>query len=193
MVFDIIKDYIWDGGIFVNTAGFAFFYAWDVNVEKRQPILDERIYLPATIKVNKGQIIIDRFQIFLPFAGSLLWKEFNVRTTSDTPTHSGPFQLKVFQSDADKQIADDLTNIGDSNMIQEFRALTRETKDCIPLLRAYRPDFGEVYPIGAIQYGKGYLIVAGMNMTTEVEFKKLVTAIDGFCDWVAKRVASGGE
>jgi len=107
-----------------------------------------------------------------------------VRTTSDTPTHSGPFLLKVFQNDVDKQIVGDLINVGGDDVVQKFRALTKESKNCIPLLRAYRSDFGEVYPIGAIQYGKGYLIVAGMNLTKEAEFKKLVKAIDAFCDWV---------
>jgi hypothetical protein len=90
--------------------------------------------------------------------------------------------VEVYQKDEDKRIAGDLVNVGGSNKIQEFRAIV---KNCIPLLRASRPEpeFKEIYPIAAVPYGWGYLITAGVNMVSLAEFEKLVVAVDNFCNW----------
>ena len=62
------------------------------------------------------------------------------------------------------------------------------SKNCIPFCRANRENFGEVYPIGAIRYGYGYLVVAGIEMD-ETGFEKVVTSIDNFCRWLKKEAA----
>ena len=194
LCFNVIKEYITDGGIFVNVAGFPFFYAWDVLNGKPIAISEEKLMVPSSIKVEldklSGKIrkaVIERYTLALLFSGSLFWREFDAVTTSDTPEHAEAFELEVYQTEEDKRIADDLVNVGGGNKVREFRALTKDTKNLIPLLRASRPDFGEVYPIAAIPYGFGYLIVGGMNMVGKAEFEKLVVGVDNFCTWVIEK------
>ena len=186
--FNLLKDYVADGGLLVNTGGFPFFYAWDVSEGRQQPIVDVTTLVPERIGITDGKVVIDRFKTLLNFAGSLFWREFDALTTGDTQEFSGINELKVYQTKEDKKIAGDLINVGGRNKINEFRALRKETKGLIPLLRASRPDFGEVYPIAAVQHGWGYLIVGGMHTKTNVEFEKLVVALDNFCSWLPKNV-----
>jgi len=158
------------------------------------PLIEERVYIPASIKVeldrmkSEVRLILDKFKLLLMFSGSIFWREFDAVTTSDTPIHSGPCPLEVYQKDEDKQVVGDLVNIGNDTKVLEFRAVTNKTKNLIPLLRAWRPEpeFGEVYPIAAIKYGWGYLIVGGMYLKTENEFKRLAIAIDRFCEWISR-------
>jgi len=180
-------------------AGFPFFYGWNVREGKRIPIVEEKLMIPSSIRVKldrlSGEVkklIVKQFKLVLLFSGSLFWREFDAVTTSDTPIHSGPYLLEVYQKDEDKQIVGDLVNIGESNKVWEFRAVTGKTKNLIPLLRARRPEpeFGEVYPIAAIEHGFGYLIVGGMNLKSENEFERLVVAIDRFCDWIARSASN---
>jgi len=73
--------------------------------------------------------------------------------------------------------------------VMEFRAVREPTPKCIPFLRA-KTVFGEVYPIAAIPYGKGYLIICGMDLNTDLtvmgvdlnksEFEKISIMIENF-------------
>ena len=185
--FNIIKDYVADGGVYVNTGGFPFFYAWDVAKGKEQPVVDVRTLVPKSVRIKKGEVIVDQYVSLLNFAGSLLWREFDALTTSDTPEFAGINALKVYQTDKDKKIAGDLASVGGTDQIHEFRALRKETKNVIPLLRTSRPDFREVYPIAALPHRLGYLIIGGMYTKGESEFEKLAVAVDNFCNWIAKK------
>ena len=192
IVFDMIKDYVADGGLFVTTGGFAFFYGWDVNPNvqgnRAKPILDDRIFLPVLIRLaEQNTFVVEQFRAALPFSGSLLWKQLEAQTTADTPTHSGPYEEQAYQRPEDQNIVGNLVDIGGSDRIQEFRALTSNSANCLPLLRLRRPDFGEVYPIGAIHHGRGYFIISGMNNVRQTEFDKLSNAVDRFCDWFSRQ------
>ena len=184
--FSILKEYIADGGVIVNTAGFPFFYAWDVNKGNKEPVVDEKVFIPHGLKIEEGKVIGIQYGLALKFAGSLLAKELGGITTSDTQTMSGVNPLPVKQTDKDKEIAGDLINLGGNNKVNEFRAIRPETKNVIPFLRAHREDFGEVYPLAAIRHGWGCLVTCGMHMNTQVELEKLVAGIDNFCNWARK-------
>jgi HEPN domain-containing protein len=191
-VFNHLKDYIENGGVLVNVAGFPFFYAWDVMKGYEEPVVDEKTLIPATIFVGpRGgtpAFSVKNFALLLNFAGSLSWRELEVITTGDTPQMSGVNELDVYQDPNDKIIGGDLANVGGQSKVHEFRAIRKDaTKDAVPLLRTRRPDFGEVYPIAEISRGFGYLIVGGMHTKSSSEFEKLIAAIDNFCDWLSKR------
>ena len=81
----------------------------------------------------------------------------------------------------------DLINLGGTDLVHEFRALRREARNVIPLLRTSRPDFNEVYPIAALPHEMGYLIIGGMHTKGESEFEKLAVAVDNFCKWLARK------
>ena len=57
--------------------------------------------------------------------------------------------------------------------MNEFRAVRSGTKNAIPLIRACRPDFEEVYLIAAIQSGYGYPIAGGMLLSGRTDYIKL--------------------
>ena len=183
--FNLLKEYVADGGIIVNTGGFPFFYAWDVLKGEEHPVVDVRTLVPETIQIADGTVFVPRFRFLLNFAGSLFWREFEALTTAETQVVSGANLLEVSQTREDKAIAGDLIEVGGSNRVNEFRAL-RKTENAVPMLRSTRPDFGEVYPIGAIRHGWGYLIAAGMHTKTDVEFEKIAVAVDNFVNWTSK-------
>ena len=185
--FNILKNYVEDGGVLVNVAGFPFFYAWDVIKGSEEPVVDEKTLVPESVRIEGEKFFVNRFYILLNFAGSLLWRELGAITTADTPKLSGINELEVYQNADDKKIVGDIVNVGGENKVHEFRALRKETKGLIPFLRARRPDFEEIYPIAAVQIRFGYLIVAGMNTKSSSELEKLVVAVDNFCDYLSRK------
>lgn len=186
--FNHLKNYVEDGGVLVNVAGFPFFWAWDVLKGAEEPIVDEKMLVPESVRAEGGKFYVERFKILLNFVGSLSWRDLGIITTADTPQMSGANELEVFQEENDRNIAGDLVNLGGQNKVHEFRAVRKDaTKEAIPLLRARRPDFEEIYPIAAVRRGFGYLIVGGMHTKTVSEFEKLAVAVDNFCGWLFKR------
>ncbi len=186
VIFGIIEDYIFTGGIFVCAGGFPLFYGWDVNKGKKIPLVEGEIYLPSKIIGLHGDAVFVEKRL-LPFSGSLLWKEFHAQTTGDTDRHSGPYPLDATQTEEDINKFGVLTDIGGKKKVSEYRALTEKTKECIPLLRGDRPEFGEVYPIAAIPHGSGYLFTHGMDIAGESERQKTLASVDRFIEWLQKR------
>jgi HEPN domain-containing protein len=186
--FNHLRNYVEEGGVLVNVAGFPFFYAWDVAKGAEEPVVDETTLVPEIVRAEGGNLYVERFKLLLNFAGSLSWRELGVITTGDTPQMAGANELDVYQEESDKAIAGELVNAGGQSKINEFRAVRKDaTKDAIPLLRTRRPDFGEVYAIAAISRGFGYLMACGMHTKSNSEFEKVTLAIDNFCDWLSKR------
>ena len=184
--FNHLKNYVEDGGVLVNVAGFPFFWAWDVVKGAKEPVVDEKTLVPDSVRTEGGKFYVERFRILLNFAGSLSWRDLEIITTADTPQMSGINQLDVNQEESDKSIVGDLVNLGGQSKVYEFRAVRKETKEVIPLLRAKRPDFEEIYPIAAVKRGFGYLIAGGMNTKSPSEFEKLAVTVGNFCDWLFK-------
>lgn len=178
--YEQIKIFIENGGVFINTAGFAFFYSWDHSKGERKPISEER-YLLVQESAGKIQIIPE----LISFQGTLLYRDFGVSVTSDLPNHSGAHEVKPFQT------ADDIAKFGDlaSPSLKEFRAVRSDnsTSKAIPILRAKCDIFGEIYLISAIKFGRGYLLLGGFTMETEEEAKFFAKAVDAFCAWISKQ------
>lgn len=170
-IFYLIKDYVENGGVYINTGGFPFFYAWDVTAKEKNeiPICEKTILMPKEIEIKNGDFSIKQFQQYLDFTGTLLFKEFN----AIPPIVSKP--RRIFQDKEDYEKFGDLST---TEEIKEFRAMPKGTKDCIPIVRAE-----EVYPICALRRGYGYLLLAGMNTEGVKEADLFVKAIIGFCNW----------
>jgi HEPN domain-containing protein len=179
-VFYLIKDYVEDGGVYVNTAGFPFFYGWNVMEGKEYPISEERVILPTTLQVSGRVITATQVQMFIQFTGTLLYKEFNAIPAPVSKPR------KVYQEDEDKTMFGDL--IGNLAEINEFRGLPKHTPNCIPIVRAKDEVVEEVYPISALKRGNGYLLLAGMNTSNDVEADLFVKAIDSFCVWKSNQL-----
>jgi len=174
-IFYLIKDYVEDGGVYINTAGFPFFYAWNVKEGKEYPICESRIFLPTL----KEEGIIE-MRTYLEFTGTLLYKEFDALPTPVSQPR------EIFQEKDDTNKFGDLsTDVGEIN---EFRALPKTTKDCIPIVRAKDKISEEIYPICALKRGAGYLLLVGMNTEKEKEADLFAKAIDGFCNWMSSQL-----
>lgn len=179
-VFYLIKDYVEDGGVYVNTGGFPFFYAWDVKEGKEYPLSEEKIFIPKALKVEDGTISAVQMQVYLQFTGTLFFKEFDAMPTPVSRDR------QVFQEDVDvTRFGDLVTGVG---KVKEFRGLPKATKGCIPIVRAKDEISGEVYPISALKRGNGYLLLASMNTEREEEANLFVKAVDGFCNWITNQL-----
>ena len=186
-IYNIIRDYIRNGGIFVNTAGFPFFYAWIVSVGVEKPISEEKLLLPMPADEMEGRTFLLQL---IRFTGTLYYKDFGAITTCDTKAHKGTVRVKPFQTTVDKEKFGDL--VKGIKEITEFRALKRGVPKCIPIVRALRDDFGEVYPISALKFGRGFLLVAAMGMTNDKECKLFAKAVDSFCNWISQIMQTPG-
>jgi len=186
LIFDIIEDYLFNGGTFLCLNGFPFFYGWDVSRGQNIPLVEGQIIYPRRIVIN-NTVFVPNIPAILPFSGTLFYRRINGRTTGDTSGpqgHQGPYPVNIFQTRDDiRKFGRFITNRRNIN-VEEFRAMTHDTQDCIPILRADRPPFGEVYPIAAKKHGRGYLISCGMRINRVSDKNKIFKATDRFLDWI---------
>lgn len=182
-VYGAIKEYLYHGGIFVNAGGFPFYWGWDVKVKERNKKDFVEVIPYYTLRGADGNFIV--YKNIKPFFTSLLWRDFGVRTTADTKEISGSKKfdaIEVLKTDNDTVWIK--KNVGGDDSVLEFRAIiAEENENIMPLLKAKRSDFGDVYPISAIKYGRGFLFLGSMDIQTDSEFKKLVEGLKNFCDY----------
>lgn len=171
----IIK-FVHDGGIFVNSGDLPFFYFWDgYKISIAGDLLesyqcDKEGTLQPIILLNNS-----------PLTKTVLYKELGIRTTF--------FKDKLLEVES---VGDEyfkgLDMVGGSKKVKEFRSPYRcekNTTTLIPLLKAEYPlkdDFSEVfecYPIAAVKFGKGYLVLNGLALEKDrpEDFQKSIFAI----------------
>jgi len=171
--YEKIKDFIAKGGIFCCTGGFPFYYFWNEIIGK------EIDTTPKTRLISSGTIADPRF-----FNDSLVSQDFGA-IISDVP--SKPTLSRSYQDAVDKEYFGDLSSVGGSGIVWEFRSLSEETMHIIPGLRIKHKNETK-YALSAIPYGKGFIIIAGMALKpAEVEFKKLGEGLVSFTKLIAKR------
>lgn len=159
-----IVDYIRSGGLFVNTAGFPFFYYWDGNVRH------------MATKPTMNIIHEKGFFEYFSWADTSFYKDFK-----QTVDAGDPRDVEIFQENEDKRYVGDLLSLG-LNKVRQFRSLTSRSS-CIPMLRA---ENGGICPLAAIGHGDGYLIVAGLDLhEEEAQLVALATK-----NWI---LTAGGE
>lgn len=178
--FNVLKNFIEDGGIYVNTAGFPFFYAWDVLEGKEYPLSEETVVLPKTIQLKDGVPVGAEMQTLLKFTGTLLFKEFDAIPAPISKSRN------VYQNPEDKEKFSDL--VSELTEINEFRGMPKSTKDCLPIIRAKDEIVEEIFPISALKRGNGYLVTAGMNTSGEKEADLFAKALGRFCVWFSKQL-----
>ena len=156
-----ICKFIEDGGFFLCTGG-AFWANQNTKVSE--------VPEPVFVKVQEGvQSLKDSF----------LYKEFGIVVTGEVFSAGKivvqePLEIEVYQKEEDKGYIGILIE-GDAK-IKRFRALKPESSNYIPLLREKQDSS---FPFAAVQYGKGYLMHAGMRLTgvKAIEFNILIKAI----------------
>lgn len=181
--FQKIKEYIKNGGVFVNTAGLAFYYTWNPKTKfegltgkmletysgSAITRLTNACTYESTISLTPVVIPDDP-----PLKDTLLYENFGVRTTLGRERSLQAKNATHFDNIIDK-----------STEVKEFRSAFRcETTESrlIPIIRSdFRYyDAGrkhECYPIAAVKYGRGYLIHVGMQLKKEEDLSLVIKAI----------------
>lgn len=179
-----IEEYMANGGIFVHAGGLAFFYGWDGK--RNFPTGKELQLYQGTFSSPNSMIMQPIYAQPSPYSlvETLLRQRFRVATTMSSQS-----LVQVFQEKEDRNYVGDIEDTGGIRVAMEFRAIREPTPKCIPLLRA-KSVFGTVYPIAAIPYGRGYLIVCGMDLNTQLtvmgidldksEFEKIAVMLENF-------------
>jgi len=183
--FQRIKEYIKRGGVFVNTAGLAFFYMLNPKTKIEGltgPMLHtysgRALTKPAKEDANTYESSIFLQPIVIPDDSSLidtwLYKNFGVRTTLESGRTLKAKSVESFNGLIDNGVK-----------VQEFRSALRcESSEAqlIPIIRSeyvYQPTGRkhECYPIAAVKYGIGYLILIGMALKEEKDLTLVLKAI----------------
>ena len=196
--FNSIKEYVAKGGIFVSTAGLAFWYAWNRETE-RHPSTAKEVYFYQG-KMNQHQLIfLEPAFSTLPnnsLTDTLTYEKLGLLTTG----FKRPIRTRVYQDSKDIGVCGDIKNIGGTDEIFEFRATREPTQDFVPLLRAKVPDPNspsgkvEVYPLAYVPDKKGKFIFTGMHMNikyfdeiwTEDGQIQLIDIVQGSIDGILK-------
>ncbi len=188
-----IKNYVKEGGVFVNVAGLAFFYKRDTREGTRTTGLTGQLvesYQIIPIPNTNRMIAVPSID---PRSASLLetwlFRNFGIRTNLfEPPEGKQPIDVYPVENEYFRQLAD----VGQQRKVLEFRsALQCESEESkfIPLLKAYidlPPIPGEIkprqslcYPIAAVQHGVGYLVLVGMHLTINrpSDFDKVIMTI----------------
>jgi hypothetical protein len=144
-----ILNYVTNGGLFVNVAGFPFFYYWNHDLGRSVTVTRPTyVFNPATNEIIG----------FYNFDDTLLYRDFRISLDGRSPT-----EVTIFQMDADKRRAGDLVSLGIERVIQ-FRAVKPGNENIIPLVRA---ENGRIFPIAAIRHSSGHLIISGLDLHLE--------------------------
>jgi len=190
--FQKIKEYVKKGGVFVNTAGLAFFYMWNPKTKIEGltgPMLEtysgRAVTKPKESNIYESSIVLQ--PIVIPDDSSLidtwLYKNFGIRTTLGDKR-----SLKAEAISSFSEI------IESSLDVQEFRSALRcEHPECqlVPLIRSeyiYQPSGRkhECYPIAAVKYGLGYLILVGLRLNGDKDLLLVTRAIKKVIEKLSK-------
>ena len=167
--FNKIREYVQNGGIFVNVGGVGFWYAWNKKWERSISTAKEIYGFAGPVKLGKINQQIVPIEVNLgptvqignhSLTDTLTYKNFKMLTTVGRPR-----PLSVYQTDDDIKFCGKIENIGGKDIV-EFRAAREPMPKCYPMLRAYIYDIHKnrriIYPLVAIPDGQGLFIFAGM-------------------------------
>jgi hypothetical protein len=163
--FERIKKYVRNGGIFVSTAGLAFWYAWDRET-RRAPSTAREVYSHYGEIITPSNTILSKPVYIMPpelsLTETLTYDEFGILSST------GLCRLtNVYQNPQDINFCGDISNVGGTDLIFEFRAIREPLRKCTPMLRAQittGPHTHEVYPLACVPYEQGKYIFTGMHM-----------------------------
>lgn len=144
--YERILNYINNGGLFVNVAGYPFFYYWDHIQGSSIPTGRAKSYLnPA----NRSIVQV------IHFDDTPLYADFGILLDSNSPR-----PVTIFQQEEDRHFVGNLLNLN-INPVTEFRAALAGNPNVVPIVRA---EGLEVYPLSAVRLGNGHLLISGLEL-----------------------------
>ena len=167
MGFNAILEYIRNGGIFINAAGHPFIYGWNVDSGNVGVIVPTIPTIRGVKVESNGKLRLWKGQTWLT-EKLLLTENFEVRVIWDMAGRSGPQEVNVQYEKC----------LGDRKVAAfVFRPIRDLTSKVIPLVSSDNEIWGKVYPIVAIQFGRGFLIHVGLTLDGEREYNILLDVI----------------
>lgn len=163
--YQMIKDYVFAGGVFVTAGGSPFHYSFDVETGEHS----DTSVVVANVRLPSGTgpwTQVERQFIKMDFGVNV--------TMTDTPDHKAPCGVDGFQFDMDRRYWDCRIDISQITM---FRALLpRLGGRSTPVVRATVAS-EEVYLVGFVRYGAGLLMHIGLEIEAEKEFAVATAAV----------------
>lgn len=171
--FVTIREFIRNGGIFINTAGNAFTYYWDVREGERGIVVDS---VPTVTGVQleqrdgKPYVVLLGTHVIRPEA-LVLWRRFRVTTAWDMPdknlvgSQESLLEYVGFRCEGSKEKCK-------ANLFRPL--LARDDIKIIPFARVDHPYWGLVYPLAAVAHGRGFLIPVGLSLNEKREYDLLL-------------------
>jgi len=168
-----IKNYIHEGGVFINVRDLAFWKSWN-SKESTEGLTSPGVeaYVQRTRSITQNNQVYTYIQLDPIISGrslidTNLYKNYGVHTTT--------FGSSIPNLMA-RPVSDFLLDIGEK-AITEFRAVLNCEKEGMNLHKLFSARLDhivgkemECYPVVAINYYIGYLVLFGIGITSDEEF-----------------------
>lgn len=170
-----IQKFIIEGGVFINVAGFPFFYSYNTRFEPGPRITGETEPYFMPVKKNDQTVLIPNYDPFLASTlNTWLRKNFGIVCNILGGGLKPAFPV-------DDPYFKDLVPSDGSVQVEEFRSAVKNTKpnvEIMPIIQAYtsvKVRIGErgkeikevrfpCYPISVTKIGMGYFVLIGMHL-----------------------------
>jgi len=153
---NIIREYVWNGGVYINVAGIPFWYRYDPRSGKRE-----------TAGRVEGV-----------FEGQAVWRSLFSDYFPNLTPQGEPEVIASSQSEEEISRFGDIMHEGSGENIGRFRAYPLNPVQLLPILRS--ADESQCI-IGAHLYGKGAFLFCGVFIQgTNDSFEKVIASVKGW-------------
>lgn len=171
-----MADWVYNGGVYVNVAGYPFWWQHNpiTGVTTESGRWDLKLD-PKTKQVS-GQL--------KPLLSDTL--------LGISPDMDFPKSVVVSaQDDLDRQRFGEIAGAGGKNDVNVFRPYLSSSHSMIPMLRS---DDKKIIIIGAVPYGDGFFLFAGLEIDQSTPaFDKAIAAIEGWAKYESKKLSTQGK
>ncbi len=158
-----IRDYVWNGGVFVCVAGIPFWYRYNPSTRQRET-------------AGRVEAVVNN---------TAQWKPLFQDLFPNLTPSSEPLEVQATQLQLDVDKFGNIASAGRSPAITTFRAYPIAPAQLLPMLRDPR---NTLCILGAYTYGRGAFIFSGVSITDATPtFEKVVAAIRGWADYERRR------
>jgi len=157
-----IRDYVWGGGVYINVAGYPFWWKANPVTETQTPAGNFAQSPPGSSNYIIQSLLPDYLGISPSMAGA-------------------PQLLPTKQEPVDKERFGEIAGAGGKNDVTVFRHYDISTPRMVPMLRT--ADWKSII-IGAVPYGDGHFVFAGVEVDqTSTAFEKVLAAVQGWAKY----------
>lgn len=158
-----IRDYVWNGGVYVNVSGIPFWYRYDPWSSKRE-----------TAGRVEGV-----------FEGQAIWRSLFYDYFPHLTPEGDPRRMETSQSREELSRFGDIVHAGSDSAVGRFRAYPLNPPQLLSILRS--ADEPQCI-IGAHLYGKGAFIFSGVFVQgNNNSFEKVVASVQGWAKYESNK------